>query len=175
MPSKFLKFYLIFPILIFLAQCGVFSETSDPLNQEMQLDQQWGEGIMRDSYENSMENKGTFMDLFKNESPSYKENIMWNVALDKISFMPLQSSDVQSGIITTEWFQTKSDLDNRMKLVIYIKSDVIEDSSVDVKVFKETFDGNKWNTSNQNSELGLKIKKSILDTSLELQIANQLS
>jgi hypothetical protein len=89
--------------------------------------------------------------------------------------MPLQSSDIQSGVITTEWFQNESDLDNRIKLVIYIKSDVIEDSSVDVKVFKETFDGNKWNTSNQNSELGLKIKKSILDTSLELQIANQLS
>ena len=175
MPSKFLKFYLIFPLLIFLAQCGVFSQTSDPLNQEMQLDEQWGEGILRDSYERSMENKGTFMDMFKNESPSYRENIMWNVALDKISFMPLQSSDQLSGVITTEWFQTQGDLNNRIKLVIYVKSDVIEDASLDVKVFKEIFDGNKWNVSNQNSELAIKIKRSILDTAQNLAIANEMS
>ena len=58
--------------------------------------------------------------MFKNESPSYRENIMWNVALDKISFMPLQSSDQLSGVITTEWFQTQDDLNNRIKLVIYV-------------------------------------------------------
>ena len=175
MPSKLLKFTLIFPILIFLAQCGVFSQTSDPLNQEMQLEEQWGDGILRDSYERSMENKGTFMDMFKNESPSYRENIMWNVALEKISFMPIQSSDQQSGVITTEWFQAGDDLNNRIKLVVYVKSDVIESSSVDVRVFKEVFDGDKWNTAKQNAELAEKIKKSILDSAQELYIANEMS
>ena len=89
--------------------------------------------------------------------------------------MPIQSSDQQSGVITTEWFQTGDDLNNRIKLVVYVKSAVIEDSSVEVKVFKEIFDGDKWNTAKQNSELALKIKKSILNSAQELYIANEMS
>ena len=115
------------------------------------------------------------MDLIGSSNGEFKENIIYNVALDKISFMPLQSSDQLSGVITTEWFQTTDDLNNRIKLVIYVKSDVIEDASLEVKVFKETFDGAKWNVSNQNSELAMKIKKSILDSAQELYIANEMS
>jgi len=116
------------------------------------------------------------MDLIGGGSgEKFKENIIFNVALDKISFMPLQSSDQLSGVITTEWFQTSNDLNNRIKLVIYVKDDIIDDSSLEVKVFKETFDGAKWNVSNQNSELATKIKKSILDSAQELYIANEMS
>ena len=56
-----------------------------------------------------------------------------------------------------------------------MKSDTIEDASLDVKVFKEVFDGTKWNASKQNSDLAVKIKKSILDTAQELYIANEMS
>ena len=80
-----------------------------------------------------------------------------------------------SGVITTEWFQVGDDLDNRIKLVIYVKSDVINDSSLDVKIFKEVFDGTKWNASNQNSDLAVKIKESILNTAQELYLANEMS
>tara|TARA_B100001093_G_scaffold197990_1_gene190347 strand:- start:3534 stop:3803 length:270 start_codon:yes stop_codon:yes gene_type:complete len=89
--------------------------------------------------------------------------------------MPIQSSDQQSGVITTEWFQAGDDLNNRIKLVIYIKDNEVEDDSIDVKVFKETFDGKKWNTTKSNNNLALKIKKSILDSSKDLYIANQMS
>ena len=89
--------------------------------------------------------------------------------------MLIQSSDQQSGVITTEWFQAGGDLNNRIKLVVYVKSDVIENSSVDVRVFKEVFDGDKWNTAKQNAELAEKIKKSILDSAQELYIANEMS
>lgn len=130
---------------------------------------------MRDSYENSMKNKSTFMDLIRGGGSKFEENIIWNVALEKISFMPLQSSDQMSGVITTEWYQIGDDLNNRIKLVVYVKSTEIDESSLDVKVFKEVFDGSKWNASNQSSELALKIKKSILDTARELYIANEMS
>lgn len=175
MPSKMLKFSLILIIFTFLSHCSIFSQTDDPLNQDLQLDQKYGEGIMRDSYENSMKNKSTFMDLIRGGGSKFEENIIWNVALEKISFMPLQSSDQMSGVITTEWYQIGDDLNNRIKLVVYVKSTEIDESSLDVKVFKEVFDGSKWNASNQSSELALKIKKSILDTARELYIANEMS
>ena len=66
-----------------------------------------------------------------------------------------------------------------MPKVTYItpsgESVVVEDASLDVKVFKEDFDGTKWNVSNQNNELASKIKKSIIDASRELYIANEMS
>ena len=175
MLSKFPLFSQIILILLTLSHCSVLSEAEDPLNQELRDYQRYGDGQIRETVEKSRENRPSFMDLLGGSDKSFTENIIFNVALDKISFMPLQSSDQLSGIITTEWFQTSNDLNNRIKLVIYVKSDVIEDSSIDVKVFKETFDGLKWNVSNQNSELAMKIKKSILETAQELYIANEMS
>ena len=52
---------------------------------------------------------------------------------------------------------------------------LLNDRSIEVKVFKEVFDGDKWNTAKQNSELAQKIKKSILDSAQELYIANEMS
>ena len=160
--------------MLAFSSCGVLSEASDPLNQEADDNSRYGDGLVRQSVESARE-KNPFNNPFDGSKAQFEENIIFNVALDKISFMPLQSSDKLSGVITTEWFQTPDDLDNRIKLVILVKSDVIEESSIDVKVFKEIFDGSKWNMSDQNSELALKIKKSILDTAQELFIANEMS
>ena len=162
-------------ILLTLSHCGVLSEAKDPLNQEQRDYNRYGDGQIREAVERSREGRSSFMDLLGGSDTAFKENIIYNVALDKISFMPLQSSDQLSGIITTEWFQTTDDLNNRIKLVIYVKSDIIKDESLEVKGIKETFDGAKWNVSNQNSELAMKIKKSILDSAQELYIANEMS
>ena len=148
-------------------------QADDPLNQDKDLRERHGDFVY-DAIQKSK--KGSpLSDIFGNSSSQFKENIIWNVALEKISFMPIQSSDQQSGVITTEWFQAGDDLNNRIKLVVYVKSDVIESSSVDVRVFKEVFDGDKWNTAKQNAELAEKIKKSILDSAQELYIANEMS
>ena len=158
---------------LFLVNCGVFSQTDDPLNQDKDLRERHGEFVY-DAVKKSQKSS-PLSNVFGNSTSQFKENIIWNVALEKISFMPIQSSDQQSGVITTEWFQVGDDLNNRIKLVVYVKSDAIEDTSLDVKVFKEVFDGTKWNASKQNSDLGVKIKKSILDTAQELYIANEMS
>ena len=158
---------------LFLANCGVLGQADDPLNQDKDLRERHGDFVY-DAIKKSQ--KGSPLgDIFGNSSSQFEENIIWNVALEKISFMPIQSSDQQSGVITTEWFQAGDDLNNRIKLVVYVKSDVIDSSSVDVRVFKEVFDGDKWNTAKQNAELAEKIKKSILDSAQELYIANEMS
>ena len=158
---------------LFLVNCGILGQAEDPLNQDKDLRERHGDFVY-DAIQKSKKSS-PLSNLFGNSSSQFKENIIWNVALEKISFMPIQSSDQQSGVITTEWFQAGDDLNNRIKLVVYIKSDVIEDSSIEVKVFKEVFDGDKWNTAKQNSELAQKIKKSILDSAQELFIANEMS
>ena len=173
MSSNLFTISKIILFSLFLANCGVLGQTDDPLNQDKDLRDRHGDFVY-DAIQKSK--KGSpLSDIFGNSSSLFKENIIWNVALEKISFMPIQSSDQQSGVITTEWFQAGDDLNNRIKLVVYVKSDVIESSSVDVRVFKEVFDGDKWNTAKQNAELAEKIKKSILDSAQELYIANEMS
>ena len=158
---------------MFLSNCGVIGEADDPLNQDKDLRERHGDFVY-DTIKKSQENS-PLSNIFGNSTSQFKDNIIWNVALEKISFMPIQSSDQQSGVITTEWFQVEDDLNNRIKLVVYVKNDVIEDTSIEVKVFKEVFDGDKWNTTKQNSKLAQKIKKSILDSAQELYIANEMS
>ena len=173
MSSNLFTISKIILFSLFLANCGVLGQADDPLNQDKDLRERHGDFVY-DAIQKSK--KGSpLSDIFGNSSSQFKENIIWNVALEKISFMPIQSSDQQSGVITTEWFQAGDDLNNRIKLVVYVKSDVIENSSVDVRVFKEVFDGDKWNTAKQNAELAEKIKKSILDSAQELYIANEMS
>ena len=158
---------------LFLANCGALGPADDPLNKDQDLRARHGDFVY-DTIQKSRESS-PLSNIFGDSNSQFKENIIWNVALEKISFMPIQSSDQQSGVITTEWFQAGDDLNNRIKLVVYVKSDVIEDSSIEVKVFKEVFDGDKWNTAKQNSELAQKIKKSILDSAQELYVANEMS
>jgi hypothetical protein len=173
MSSNLFTISKIILFSLFLANCGILGQADDPLNQDKDLRERHGDFVY-DAIQKSK--KGSpLSDIFGNSSSQFKENIIWNVALEKISFMPIQSSDQQSGVITTEWFQAGDDLNNRIKLVVYVKSDVIESSSVDVRVFKEVFDGDKWNTAKQNAELAEKIKKSILDSAQELYIANEMS
>ena len=173
MSSNLFTISKIILFSLFLANCSFLGQTDDPLNQDKDLRERHGDFVY-DAIKKSQ--KGSpLSDIFGNSSSEFKENIIWNVALEKISFMPIQSSDQQSGVITTEWFQAGDDLNNRIKLVVYVKSDVIESSSVDVRVFKEVFDGDKWNTAKQNAELAEKIKKSILDSAQELYIANEMS
>ena len=173
MSSNLFTISKIILFSLFLANCGVLGQTDDPLNQDKDLRDRHGDFVY-DAIKKSQKDS-PLGDIFGNSSSQFKENIIWNVALEKISFMPIQSSDQQSGVITTEWFQAGGDLNNRIKLVVYVKSDVIENSSVDVRVFKEVFDGDKWNTAKQNAELAEKIKKSILDSAQELYIANEMS
>ena len=158
---------------LILTNCGVLGQSEDPLNKDQDIRSKHGDQVYNTIKKSR--NSSPLSNIFGNSSSQFKENIIWNVALEKISFMPIQSSDQQSGVITTEWFQAGDDLNNRIKLVVYVKSDIIEETSVEVKVFKEVFDGDKWNTANQNSELAQKIKMSILDSAQELYIANEMS
>jgi hypothetical protein len=163
--AKILAFLLF---LSLLSGCGILSEAEDPLNQNYDAKAKYKDGY--DPYANGWDG----FDLF-GKSDDFKENILWNVALDKVSFMPLQAVDQTSGVITTEWFQSPNDLNNRIKIVIYISSDLVVDESIEVKVFKENFDGIKWNTLNNNNELAEKIEASILENAQELYVANQMS
>ena len=108
------------------------------------------------------------------ESYGFQGSITFQVALDKVSFMPLNSVDSASGVIITDWYNI--DKDNlRLKINIRVLNDEIANNSIDVQIFKQGFDGQKWIDQGSDPEQASKIKKSILDEARTLQATIDLS
>lgn len=101
------------------------------------------------------------------------DSLIFEVALDKISFMPLLSVDSMSGVIVTDWYS----LDNgqsRIKINIRVIDQEMSNESLEVTLFTQALDGDRWIDEGINSEQSLKIKESILSSARSLKIASEL-
>ncbi len=101
------------------------------------------------------------------------KSITFNVALDKVSFMPLVSVDSISGIIVTDWYSL-DDGKNRIKINIRVVDQEMTDESIVVSLFTQSLDNDRWVDQGINSEQSLKIKESILTSARSLKIASEL-
>ena len=94
--------------------------------------------------------------------------------LDKLSFMPLASVDSASGVVITDWYAVDADK-LRIKINVRIIDNQLTDDSIVVQIFKQEFDGSKWNDLGLDSEQAKKIKTSILSEARTLKSAIDLS
>ena len=104
---------------------------------------------------------------------TYAKSITFDVALDKISFMPLLSVDSMSGVIVTDWYSI-DDGQSRIKINIRIVDQEMTDKSVMVSLFTQSLNEDRWVDQGINSEQSLKIKESILSSARSLKIASEL-
>ncbi len=117
----------------------------------------------------------SFSDLIGvDNSIGFEGSITYQVALDKVSFMPLSSVDSDSGIIITDWYNINND-NLRLKINIRITDEDLTNDSISVAIFKQSFDGQKWIDQGNDSDQAQKIKKSILDEARVLQATIDLS
>tara|TARA_B100000963_G_C22252510_1_gene504864 strand:- start:38 stop:568 length:531 start_codon:yes stop_codon:yes gene_type:complete len=100
-------------------------------------------------------------------------SIGFKVALDKLSFMPLQSVDNNSGVIVTDWYSFNEE-NQRIKINLRVIDQELKDESIKVVLFIQEYDGNKWVDKGIDETRAQKIKKSILEESRKLQIASEL-
>ena len=59
---------------------------------------------------------------------------LWQASLDKLSFMPLASSDAEGGVIVTDW-KTFSN-NEQFKVVVHIYSQKLQANSLKAEVYK---------------------------------------
>ena len=104
---------------------------------------------------------------------TYAKSITFDVALDKISFMPLLSVDSMSGVIVTDWYSIDEG-QSRIKINIRIVDQEMTDESVAVSLFSQSLNDDRWIDQGINSEQSLKIKESILSSARSLKIASEL-
>lgn len=123
------------------------------------------------------DDKPTFRELVLGESGEFDasiDSLTFNVVLDKLSFMPLASVDSASGVVITDWYALdKNKL--RIKINVRIIDNQLTDDSIVVQIFKQEFDGDKWNDLGLDNEQANKIKTSILSEARTLKSAIDLS
>ncbi len=177
-----LRKYITFALIaFFLTACNQMSQKTNDTGD-------YGQQVMTEKIENRDinlpsgstildENKSGFSlsDIFGGSSSSQftPNSIAFNVALDKLSFMPLISVDVSSGMIVTDWYSLNTG-NERIKINVRIIDQELNNESVSVTLFKQTYDGSRWVDQGQDDAQALKIKESILKAARSLQTASQL-
>ena len=169
-------------LLLFLISCAQIQglqdepETYDSQSQKIATEKARDRDINLPSGSSIIENsgQGLFGSLGIGSGTNFEVNsITFNVALDKVGFMPLISVDSLAGIIVTDWYSL-DDGKSRIKINIRVVDQEMTDESLTISLFTQTLDGDRWIDQGINSEQSLKIKESILTSARSLAIASEL-
>ena len=141
-----------------------------------------------DYFGDAMESKGNNLNIesvpiterlanmLRNDSNiELSSDITFEVALEQFSIMPLLSVDRIGGIIITDWYITSANSNERVKFNIIIKDELMTNESIDIFMFKETFNGTSWVRAETSLNTSNKIKELILNKSNRLKATAELS
>ena len=87
--------------------------------------------------------------------------------------MPLLSVDANSGVIVTDWYSFDGG-QTRIKINIRVINEEMNDDSLAINLFKQSFEKNVWVDKGMDITQANKIKKSILSSARNLKIASEL-
>ena len=170
-------------LLIFLLSCAQIQSLQDEPEETYKTEKQRATAEKMKREDINLPTGSTLLDegsgftfrgaLGMDPVDTYTKSITFDVALDKISFMPLLSVDSMSGVIVTDWYSI-DDGQSRIKINIRIVNQEMSDESVAVSLFSQSLDGDRWVDQGINSEQSLKIKESILSSARSLKIASEL-
>lgn len=93
---------------------------------------------------------------------------LWQASLNKLSFMPLASTDSTGGIIVTEWANMDGISSEQFKITVHILCKDLRADGVKVVVFKRILENGKWVDVSADKRLANEIEKAILTQAREL-------
>ena len=96
---------------------------------------------------------------------------LWRASLDTISFMPLASADPFGGVIITDWHSESDKPDERFKVNVFILSEELVSTGVDVKVFRQVKKSGQWFSADVADNTATKLEDSILERARQLRVA----
>ena len=184
-PSFMLKNLIFIQIFIFLlVACSQNEIAKSPQNTEKRTEKQKAmeqivekRGVNLPSDSTLIEDGGilSLENIFGfDPKDNYAINsILFSVALDKIDFMPLASVDANSGVIVTDWYSFDQGK-TRIKINLRVINEEMQNESLTVSLFKQTFENNNWVDKGKDDQQAAKIKNSILSTARDLKIASEL-
>ena len=167
------KVWAILSILLFssCSSLDIKQNKTDPLREHRETDSKPILQIDEEGYAGR-----SLKELILGESNtvvSMGDQITFQVALDKLDFIPKVSVDSSSGVIITDWYDI-NDVD-RIKIEVRVIDDNLLDESVQVKLFKQNFNGSRWVDSDGDINQAEKIKNSILNDARTIRTTIDLS
>ena len=156
-PKRILFFLTGIIILGFLSSCGIYApsdaRTVSPNSKDrVKKNLEEGKGI---SFGKLMDNKGGTSYQFASSNP------MWRATLEILDFLPLANVDYSGGIITTDWYNEGTSLDESIKITVRFLTNEIRSDGIRIIVHKK-----RCNVQQQCS-----VKKISSTLEQELQIA----
>ena len=97
---------------------------------------------------------------------------LWHASLDTLSFMPLASADPFGGVIITDWYSSPQDINERLKVTIYILDRRLRADGIRIAVFRQTRSNEGWVDAAVNAETSVKLEDAILTRARELRLAS---
>ena len=98
-------------------------------------------------------------------------SFLWRAALDTLSFIPLQSTDVRGGVIVTDWYSTLEAPNERIKVTVYILASNLRADALTVSSFKQRLQNGNWISLPQNEAMNRRLEDVILIKARELRIS----
>jgi hypothetical protein len=99
---------------------------------------------------------------------------LWHASLDTLRFMPLQSADPFGGVIITDWYSAPEDLNERMKVTVYILDSRLRADGIKIAVFRQTHSADgTWADAQVNPDTSIKLEDAILTRARELRLASE--
>ena len=95
--------------------------------------------------------------------------LLWRAALDIASVVPLDDVDTFGGSIVTEWHQSESSKNQRLKLAIFVIGRELRSDAVTVQAYLQNRRGAEWIDAGRDEALGRKLEELILTRARELR------
>ena len=166
--------FLFIVLMFFAANCSgldIKQNEYDLMEEKLET-----EGINLPPSDKGFGKGFSIADLLPSSGGSFDtvDEITFGVALDKLSFMPLASVDAASGVIITDWYNIQND-NLRIKINVRIIDAELNNNSIMVQLFKQEYDGSKWNDTGIDVDQSQKIKQSILIDAQKLKVTLDLN
>ena len=158
MPKKIVFFITTILVFSFLNSCGIYQpsdarKVSPNSKERVKKNLEEGKGISIGKLLN--EGRGGTSYQFASSNP------MWRATLEILDFLPLANVDYSGGIITTDWYNEGTALDESIKITVRFLTNEIRSDGIRIIVHKKRC----------NLEQSCKVTKISSAIEQELQVA----
>ena len=158
MPKKIVFFITTILVFSFLNSCGIYQpsdarKVSPNSKERVKKNLEEGKGISLGKLMN--EGRGGTSYQFASSNP------MWRATLEILDFLPLANVDYSGGIITTDWYNEGTALDESIKITVRFLTNEIRSDGIRIIVHKKRC----------NLEQSCKVTKISSAIEQELQVA----